>query len=85
MSHGGTRGTPKVGNSRGLVLTDSFKQVTHPGWIATLRLAHDLGATILSIVTDGSENMDCGAVQAVEGDWRGLCIWGEKIQGPTEQ
>nr|CAD7456348.1 unnamed protein product [Timema tahoe] len=37
------------------------------------------------LVTDGFENMDCGAVQAVEGGWRGLCKCGGKRQGPTEQ
>nr|CAD7412537.1 unnamed protein product [Timema poppensis] len=37
------------------------------------------------IVTDGSENMDCEAVQTVEGGWCNLCKCGGKIQWPTEQ
>nr|CAD7431665.1 unnamed protein product [Timema monikensis] len=39
-----------------------------------------------SLVTDGLENMDCGAVQVVKRfGWRGLCKCGGKIQGPPEQ
>nr|CAD7432984.1 unnamed protein product [Timema monikensis] len=42
-------------------------QTAHPGWVATLRLPSDLGTTLLSsLVTDGSENMDCGVDQEVE-------------------